>query len=68
MLTIGTLVKGLPFDVTERGADAAEAVQALRSQCLHLFLGASSAPCHEGRLEYEVTIGCSACTSGRARC
>ena len=41
----------LPSDVTERGADATESVQAPRPQVVQLFFGATSAPFHKGRLD-----------------
>ena len=44
-------LRGLPWDVTERGAEAAEAVQAPRPQIIHLPLAPRRRFVHEGRLE-----------------
>ena len=40
---------GLPWDVTERGADAAEAIQARRPQVVHLLLAPRRRACSRGQ-------------------
>ena len=53
-----TALRGLAWDVTERGADAAEAIQAPRPKIVHLPL----APRRFHLRKYGVAIGCAACS------
>ena len=64
MSTVGmNALRGLPWDVTARGANAAEAIQAPRPQVVHLLL----APCRRYVTRTDlricgVAIGCAACS------
>ena len=60
--------RGLPLDVTERGANAAEIILDPRPQIIHLPLAprrrhVTWADCRK----YMVTIGCSACSDTAVR-
>ena len=63
MLTVGGVLRGLPWDVTERGANAAEAMQAPRPQVVHLFVAPRRRDVPRADLKgYGVTSGCAACS------
>ena len=56
-------LRGLPWDVTERGAEATEAIQAPRPQIIHLFVAPPRRYVTRADLtKCGVTIGCSACS------
>ena len=56
-------LRGLPWYVTERGADAAEAVEAPRPQVVHLPLAPRRRYVTRADLrKYGVTIGCATCS------
>ena len=63
MLTVGTLFAVSLGDVTGRGADAAEAIQAPRPEIIHLRLAPRRRFFTRADLrKYGVAIGCAACS------
>ena len=61
--TLVGLARGLPWDVTARGADAAEAIQAPRPQIIHLPLAPRRRCVTRADLtKYGVATGCAACS------
>ena len=61
MLTVGGALRGLPWDDTERGANAAEAVSSPTSSSCPSPFGATSA-LWANLTKYGVTIWCAACS------
>ena len=56
-------LRGFPWDAIERGADAAEAIQAPRLEIIHLPLAPPRRiVTRADSRKYFVTIGCAACS------